>query len=158
MKSHRYLDLAKALVHGVSMAAPLTADDGAPECRCAISRAYYAAYNCAVDYLGRIGFKTQNVGACHTAVQHVLNNCGETVLKQVSSKLGTLYTERRNADYEMNHRPSETPRQAEAMVRIAESAVAQLESAASDTGKLGEIAGAILKYIADAGVTAVVRK
>ena len=104
MDSRLYLTLAQQLISGVQAATPLTGGAGTPECRCAISRGYYAAYNVAVDFLDVIGFKMENVGSCHTAVQYAFNQCGNASLATVATKLGTLYEERRRADYEMRTR------------------------------------------------------
>lgn len=158
MNSNRYAVLARKLVEGVAASSPLTGGDGAAECRCAISRAYYAAYNRAVDFLGMLGFKTLNSGKCHTDVQHVLNNCGDEDLRKVATELGTLYSERRRADYEMRQRASESLSQAQAMVGVSESCIARIESLVGDTHEWGEIAKGILDHIAIAQVAAVVRK
>lgn len=158
MHSRLYLTLAQQLVSGVQAGRPLTGGTGAPECRCAISRAYYAAYNVAVDYLDAIGFRTENVGACHTAVQYALNQSGNASLETVSTNLGTLYSERRKADYEMKNPRPENVVQADAMVKLAESAIALVDAVRSDTSLWGAIATGVLAYITTSGTNALRRK
>lgn len=152
------MTLARALVAGVQANTPLTSGAGRAECRCAISRAYYGAYNVAVDLLDKIGFKTENVGACHTAVQHVLNNSGNTDLAIVSTGLGTLYKERRLADYEMKSARPESATQADVMVKLAESVVELIRTIQNDTSQLGPIATAVGAYVSTSQPTGLSRK
>ena len=108
MDAHRFLTLADQLLTGVRDSVPSTAGDGAPECRCATSRAYYAAYNVAVEFLGRIGFETTNSHNCHHAVQFAFNQSGNASLRTVSANLNSLHSERKVADYEMRNTLSDT--------------------------------------------------
>jgi hypothetical protein len=147
MVSRLYLTLAQQLVAGVKAAAPLTGGTGAPECRCAISRAYYAVYNVAADFLYQIGFETTNNHNCHQAVQFALNQSGSAPLRDVSTYLNTLHTERRRADYEMRNTRPEEVAHADAMVRLAESAVDLIESVRADTSLWGAVATAVLNYV-----------
>jgi hypothetical protein len=155
MDSRLYVTLARTLVTEVQGRTPPT---GAAECRCAISRAYYGAYNVAVDLLDMIGFRTENVGACHVNVQHVLNNSGNADLAAASSGLGTLYVERRHADYEMKNTRPESAAQADAMVKLAESVVQLIVTIRNNTSGLGPIITAVAAYVATSSPAGVKRK
>ena len=104
MDGRQLLALAQKLVDGVAAGTPLTGGDGAPECRSAISRAYYATFLVAAAFLDRIGFAVQNSPAAHVAVQHALNNSGDAVLRRIGAKLDDLHRDRRRADYDMKDR------------------------------------------------------
>jgi hypothetical protein len=158
MVSRLYLTLAQTLVAGVRAAAPLTGGTGAAECRCAISRAYYAAYNVAVDFLDRLGFETTNNHNCHQAVQFALNQSGNTSLRDVSTYLNTLHTERRRADYEMRNARPEQVSHADTMVKLAESAISLVETVQGDTSLWGSIAIAVLNYVNTSQTAALRRK
>ena len=158
MLSRLYLTLAQQLVAGVQASTPLTGGSGAPECRCAISRAYYAAYNVAVDFLDRLGFETTNSHNCHQAVQFALNQSGNASLRDVSTFLNTLHTERRRADYEMRNTRPEEVSHADAMVKVAETAIALVDSVLSDTSLWGAIATAVLNYVNTSQTAALRRK
>lgn len=158
MDSRGYLTLAQQLVAGVQAKTPLTGGTGAPECRDAISRAYYAVYNFAVDFLNRIGFETVNNHSSHQAVQFALNQCGNDSLRTVSTNLNTLHSERRKADYDMRDPHPERVDQAIAMVKVAESAIGRIETVQSDTSLLGAIAMAVLNYITTSQTTGLRRK
>lgn len=155
MDSRLYVNLARALVAEVQSRTPRT---GAVECRCAISRAYYGAYNVAVDLLNKIGFKTENVGACHKSVQYVLNNSGNADLATASANLSTLYQERRFADYEMKATRPESDVQADAMVSLAESVVKLVLDIQNDTSQWGPIATKVSAYVATSSPAGVSRK
>src|SRR6188472_4525771 len=102
MDARRNLDLARELVAGVKAAVPLTRGAGEPECRCAIGRAYYAAFLTARQFLRDIGIAVAHGGTAHTAVQFALNNGGVDLLVRVASQLRDLYESRTAADYELS--------------------------------------------------------
>lgn len=103
MNSRRFLDLAQELVAGVRAAKPATGGQGEPECRCAIGRAYYAAFLVARDFLNRIGIWVTPTAAGHAAVQFALNNSGIRALSLISTQLDSLAKDRTDADYEPNN-------------------------------------------------------
>ncbi len=150
------LSLAQKLVVDAQTAAPSLG--GVAECRCAIGRAYYAAYNVAVDFLDRIGFATTNSHNCHQAVQYALNQSGNASLRDVSTFLNVLHTERRLADYEMRNTRPEGVEHADRMVRLAEKAIEFVEAVQSNTSLWGEIAIAVLNYVNTSQTAALRRK
>ena len=155
MQSRLFLTLAQRLVADARTAA---AGGGTAECRCGIGRAYYAAYNVATDFLDRIGFATTNSHNCHQAVQYALNQSGNASLRDVSTYLNVLHTERRLADYEMRNTRPEVVAHADRMVQLAETAIELIEAVQSDTGLWGEIASAVLNYVNTSQTAALRRK
>lgn len=149
MDGRRLLELARALVDGVASGAPLTAGDGAPECRSAISRAYYATFLVASAFLDHIGFAVENNHGAHVAVQHALNNSGDDALRAVGSELGTLHQQRRRADYDVRDPWAEFSQNAARAVGLAADLIDCLDevrgTAAPD--RLGAIAGAISMWL-----------
>lgn len=152
MDGRRLHAVAQKLVEGVADKTPLTGGDGAPECRSAISRAYYTAFLVASSYLDRIGFAVENTPAAHVAVQHALNNSGDGSLRGVASDLRDLSTERRRADYDMKDRSPEQASNAERIVNLAASAIARLDDV-RDTAtpeRTGAVAVAVSKWLKSA--------
>ena len=149
MDGRRLLELAEKLVEGVATGIPLTSGDGAPECRSAISRAYYATFHVAAAYLDRIGFAVENSPSAHVAVQYALNNSGDAVLRKVASDLSKLHSERRAADYETKKRHPEVLANAEETVALAASVVARLDEARDTAApeRTGAIAVAVAKWL-----------
>jgi uncharacterized protein (UPF0332 family) len=150
-----YLDLAKALVAQVKASTCLPGTNGEAECRSAISRAYYAAFHVAQALFDTLGIEVPDSGTCHTLVQHGLNNSGDSALVETGSRLGTLYSERRRADYKMiDHRPEQAP-QAEVMASLSEQIIDVLRGLQNecmgDTLKKNAIADAILRWATVAG-------
>jgi len=103
MNSRRFLDLARELVAGVRAGKSATGGAGEPECRCAIGRAYYAAFLVAREFLNRIGIWVTPTAGGHTAVQFALNNSGAPALVTAARQLSQLASERTDADYEPNN-------------------------------------------------------
>jgi hypothetical protein len=134
MDPRLYLALAKALVARVKSNDGLVSAGGQAECRCAISRAYYAAYLVAVSLLGFLRINVADNGLCHTVTKNGLNNSGDNDLVTASSHLGTLYTDRRRADYKMNHASAGTVMQAEAMVDLADETITLLDKYQRECG------------------------
>src|SRR5438046_1198024 len=118
MDPRLYLTLAGDLADRAKRSAGLVSAGGEPECRSAISRAYYASFHVALELLDRIGLAVTSAGSCHIIVQYGLNNSGNLDLQTVSSHLGTLYTERRYADYEMHNARAENAVQAEQLTQL----------------------------------------
>jgi hypothetical protein len=65
----------------------------------------------------------------------------------VATNLGTLYSERRQADYELKTTRPENVVQAGALVTLAERAVELVEAVRGDVTLWGAIASAVLLYV-----------
>ena len=152
MDGRRLLILAQKLVEGVAAGTPLTAGDGAPECRSAVSRAYYAAFLVAAAFLDRIGFAVENSPGAHVAVQYALNNSGDEPLRDVARDLSILHKDRRKADYEMKDARAEALANAELVVERAASAIARLDEVRDNAtpDRTGAIAVAISRWLKSA--------
>lgn len=148
MDGRRHLAVARKLIDGVLAAAPLTGGDGAPECRSATSRAYYAAFLAAVAFLDRIGFASQTSPSAHVDAQHALNNGGDELLRIAGAELYKLHRRRRLADYEVTNPVAEVPAEAAKDVNAATEILAALDEAAGyPLEQLGAIASAISTWV-----------
>src|SRR3954470_10709507 len=127
MDARQFLRLAEALSQDVSGRSLLTPALDPAACRSAISRAYYAAFHVAHEFLDRIKVVIGQSPQTHVTVQHALNNSGDATLALVSSRLRALYTERLAADYELARPTPEQPAQAKAMIALATDAIDQLD-------------------------------
>jgi uncharacterized protein (UPF0332 family) len=152
MDGRRLHTLAQKLLEGGAAQSPLTAGDGAPECRSAISRAYYAAFLVASAYLDRIGFAVENTPAAHVAVQHALNNSGDAALRGVASDLRDLPSERRRADYDVKDLYPERLLNAERIVNLAASVITRLDDVRDNAApdRTGAIAVAVSNWLRSA--------
>lgn len=91
-----YLTLAKALQQDPESPGPREASF-----RCAASRAYYAAFKCALNYAREEGYPPYNSGDDHTALQRYFRQSvsSDRTRKEISVNLSRLYDHRRRADY-----------------------------------------------------------
>jgi hypothetical protein len=157
-----FLRLAENLVGSVKQSAMVPGTSGESECRTAISRAYYASFLVAVDFLDAIGVVVTTSGQCHVAVQYAMNNSGHSNLIRVAATLGTLYSERRAADYELRNRRAERVAQAEASIQMAQAAIALLDQITSGTSASPfnpqAVAAAILGWASNAQFRGVWKK
>jgi len=92
MDPREFHRLASQLVGGTTSA----------EFRTAISRAYYASYNVAVQILEEMGFRVSRGPAGHGDVQNRLGNSGDTEVMKVGSQLTDLHGRRIQADYRLD--------------------------------------------------------
>jgi hypothetical protein len=76
---------ARAFLH---LANRLLASEKNPEgLRSTVSRAYYAAYNVAVEFLDGIGCGVPKGPQGHDLAYHYFNNCGDTLLIEAGRHL-----------------------------------------------------------------------
>jgi uncharacterized protein (UPF0332 family) len=92
-----YLTLAKALQSNPEAPGPREAS-----LRAATSRAYYAAFQCAVNFAKGEGFQPKYTGEDHWGIKRHFqyyqpNN--SAIRGKISTELGRLYDNRRMADY-----------------------------------------------------------
>lgn len=127
MDARQFLRLAEALIQDVSARALLTPALDAAACRSVISRAYYAAFHVALEFLERIKVVVGQSPQAHVTVQHALNNSGDPNLAQVSSWLRTLYQERLAADYDLARPTLEQPGRATQRATLAGDLIDQLD-------------------------------
>ncbi len=70
--------------------------------RTAVSRAYYAAFHEARDFLTALGFQTPRADVAHAFLWRRLQNCGHARLALAGSRLNQLRGERNQADYDIH--------------------------------------------------------
>jgi uncharacterized protein (UPF0332 family) len=135
MKPERFLDLAERLV---------------PEdCRSAISRAYYAVFNVAEDFLRRMNFRRPKQGY-HQVLQHRLLAAKDEEIRQIGSDLGDFHEERIEADYDMQGIcPAESQANAQAAVKKAAAMIGILNGCPINSDRWKQTKA----QIADANVT-----
>jgi hypothetical protein len=76
-------------------------------CRTAINRSYYAAYNVAVNLVEKSHVIIPKSGAGHGEVGRCLGNCGIKALEEAQSKLLFLHNDRIKADYRLTNKAVE---------------------------------------------------
>ena len=87
-----FLTLAEAWSHGNHEA----------EWRCAVSRAYYAAFHESRGLLNDLGFEVPRADLAHAFLWRRLENSGVPALAKVGANLSFLRRERNRADYDIN--------------------------------------------------------
>jgi len=70
--------------------------------RTAVSRAYYAAFHEARDFLTALGFQTPRADVAHAFLWRRLQNGGHARLAFAGSRLNQLRGERNQADYDIH--------------------------------------------------------
>jgi hypothetical protein len=80
-----------------------------------------------VEFLSFLQVGVCDSGLCHTVAQRGLNNSGDADLEMASVYLGTIYSLRRCADYDMRDTAPEHLRQAETTAKLAQETIAILE-------------------------------
>lgn len=157
MDARGFLPLAEVLVKDVSGRTLLTPGLDAAASRTAISRAYYAAFHVAHEFLDRIKVVVGQSPQTHVTVQHALNNSVDATLAAASSQLRTLYTERLAADYDLARPTPEQPAHASAMLALATDVIDRLDRLAAGTATVPfdpvAAAAAILNWAAVTGKT-----
>ena len=71
------------------------------EWRCAVGRAYYAAFHQARDVLQALGFQIPRAELVHAFLWKRLRSCGQSAVGMAGSKLHQLRTVRNRADYDV---------------------------------------------------------
>ena len=71
------------------------------EWRCAVSRAYYAAFHRGRDLLQSLGFEVPRGELAHAFLWRRLQSCGNPLLGLAGSELNQLRGQRNRADYDL---------------------------------------------------------
>jgi uncharacterized protein (UPF0332 family) len=98
--------------------------------RSAVSRAYYAAFHVARDFVISLGFVTPRSEIAHAYLWRRLGNCGLSSLALAGSRLNQLRGERNRADYDLND--DLTQKDAKAAVKSAAMVIAALQAVLPD--------------------------
>lgn len=97
------------------LASRLVTEPKPAEIRTAISRAYYAIFNMAAQFLVNLGVIIPRTNV-HVAVQQRLQNCGDLEITKVGSQLTELHTKRIQADYRLSEKSIENQKTALAVI------------------------------------------
>jgi len=111
----------------LTLANELAASEKAAEARSATSRAYYAAFHCALNILQDMGFDIPSNHRSHEAVSAHLTNSGNPTVDDHGRTLLDFRGWRNNADYEIEDVTHEDPKKARQFVKIAEYLIRELE-------------------------------
>jgi uncharacterized protein (UPF0332 family) len=136
MNPREFWDLAITLL-GTSAPADL---------RSAISRAYYATFHVAREFLLALGFQVPNAEKAHAFLWLRLSNCGDARVVDVGVRLNDLRSNRNVADYDLGHSISWPT--AESDVRTAEDLIDILD-ALTPGPRLTQIRDAMIVYERD---------
>ncbi len=130
----------------LAVASNLAAGDEEAEWRSAVSRAYYAVFHVACEWLHGLGFQVPRADRAHAYLWRRLSNCGDAPISNAGRSLNELRGRRNEADYD-SHR-SVFRVDAENAVKLAEELVESLD-AVLDADHRDQIAEAIKAYERD---------
>ena len=85
----------------LTLAEALSCGTSESEWRCAVGRAYYAAFHQARDLLQSLGFEIPRAELVHAFLWRRLQSCGSSSVGMAGSMLHQLRTIRNRADYEL---------------------------------------------------------
>ena len=129
MDPRAFLALAKRLVSN---------EKNAEGRRSAISRAYYAAFNVAVEFCASIGCHVPNGPQGHELAYNYLNNCGDSDLIDAASSLHNLRGERNIADYKLTKKYVESEDWVHDLIKSAEEIIKSLDDCKNGSAKRRE--------------------
>ncbi len=110
-----------------ALAVRLAAATGAAEIRSATSRAYYAAFLVADQFLRGLGFHPARNENRHGLVENLLSYSADAPLRQASSQLSALRGQRNRADYDLADSALELKTVAQSAVSIAAEVIRALD-------------------------------
>jgi uncharacterized protein (UPF0332 family) len=120
-----YLKLAEALQSNPDVPGPREAS-----LRAATSRAYYAAFQCAVNFATSEGFQPKYTGEDHWGIkrhfQYYQPNNSD-IRGKISTELGRIYDNRRMADYYNELKRTSPSALADLTIKMARSVLEKLE-------------------------------
>lgn len=127
----------------LTLAATLCKSKDAACVRTAVSRAYYAAFLTARDWLSSRRVDVEKLGVAHSQVVNALLASGEPDLEDAGFLLNGLRTLRNDADYQIDTLTHEAPKTAVQSVSDAQEVISTLNALRSKTDT--ELAGAIVQ-------------
>jgi uncharacterized protein (UPF0332 family) len=125
MDAHGFLALAESLADGVKADPALPNRDAA--CRSAISRAYYALFLLAREFLGELGFDARHIPNPHANLEQALGSSGVLSLQRLANILRKLCSARTQADYDLRAQDSESITRVVDVINDARTAILQLD-------------------------------
>ncbi len=95
--------------------------------RSAVSRAYYAAYNCCIQLVRQLGFHFGNAAASHERMYLYLRNSGIEEAQAMAVDLKELRKRRNEADYDMSSQKFQNHVECQWDLVHAQSIISQIE-------------------------------
>src|SRR5437899_3544637 len=137
MNPRAFLNLAKRLL----------ANEKNPEgLRSTVSRAYYAAFNVAAEFLEGISCGVPKGPQGHELAYHYLNNCGNTLLIEAGRHLHDLRGVRNDADYHLNKPHVENENVVRNWVDMAGEIIKRLDDCIGSAQRKKDVRLAVQKY------------
>jgi uncharacterized protein (UPF0332 family) len=142
MDPREFLNLAKRLV----------GSEQNPEgLRSAISRAYYAAFNVAAEFLDSIGCKIPEDAIGHKRAYFYLNNSGDQQLIVAAADLDNFRDIRNAADYHMDRKDVESKPIVDNWIDIANDFIAALDQCRAASQRFLNVSITVKAYKKQAG-------
>jgi len=110
-------------------------DSTSAELRTAVSRAYYAVYNVAVDFLQKIGVKHAGGWEAHRMIPEALRYGSDEELSGAALELVDLRRMRWAADYDMQDREVEDQRTVQKLAARAKQAIKKMDGCQDDPAR-----------------------
>jgi hypothetical protein len=131
----------------LSLAKRLVGSEQNPEgMRSTISRAYYAAFNVAVEFLDSIGCKVPLDATGHKRAYYYLNNSGDQQLTEAATDLDNFRDIRNAADYHMGRKDVETEPIVKNWIDTASDFIAALDQCKAATQRLRSVSTTVKEY------------
>jgi uncharacterized protein (UPF0332 family) len=144
MDPRAFLALAKKLLENEKNQAGL---------RSTVGRAYYAAFNVAVEFLSGIGCNVPKDANGHKKAYFCLNNCNDQSLVEAGGDLDNLRGFRNVADYDMGEKNVEKEDNVANWLELAEEVINTLDECKNGSAKrLSDVSAAIKNYRSATGV------
>ncbi len=128
------------------LAVSLSATAAPAELRCAVGRAYYAAYNVAAATLRSLGVPIVRNAGGHGEALRFLGNSGDGDLIAAGHKLATLRSRRNAADYDLDGADVEDAKTVRSLVETAGRVIQTLDTCLADGARALKIKGALDAY------------
>jgi uncharacterized protein (UPF0332 family) len=125
MDAHGFLAFAESLADGVKADPSLPHRDAV--CRSAVSRAYYALFLLAREFLDELGLDVRRIPNPHANLEQALGNSGVLSLQRLANALRMLCSARTQADYDLRPGDIESITRVQDVINEARVAILQLD-------------------------------
>jgi uncharacterized protein (UPF0332 family) len=105
--------------------------------RSAISRAYYAAFLTAENFLAAMNISLLGGPAVHAELLNILGNTGDATLLTAANWLDTLRNRRNKADYDLSNKSVESEANVLFYLKMAFDVIAELNHCRLDAARFG---------------------
>jgi hypothetical protein len=129
-----------------NLALRLAANSSAAELRTAISRAYYAVFLLAYQFIRELGFSVGQGSQAHGEIRNRLGNSGDVEVQRVGSQLSDLHNKRIRADYHLDRVDVENQKTVQAVVQQSGKLIQILENHRKDATKSQLVKDAIKNW------------